>query len=108
MTIANPVETVTVANPVESVTVTGIDTVVQVAVPSEGAELYGSCFEQGTGYRLSITAVSGGIAQVVSEGTYTRGAAEQVGLYAASYYNGGGELDFGTQSAECSDLLGWR
>ena len=98
--------TVTVANPVETVKVSDITSVVQVAVPTR-ADLYGFCYEQGSGYTLSITAVTGGLAQIVAEGKYTAAAASAIGLYAAHYY-GASDLDFGDQSEDCSQLAGWR
>ena len=107
VTVGNPVETVTVANPVRTVTVSEIGSVVQVAVPTV-ADLYGYCFRRGSGYELSVTAVTGGLAQTVAEGTYTGDAASAIGRYAAYYYGGVGTLDFGEQSADCADLVGWQ
>ena len=94
-------------SPIETVRVSEITTVVQVAVPKD-AVLYGYCSEAGTGYDVSITAVTGGIEQTVAKGRYARGAAESIAQYAASYFGSpGGELDFGESSSECSDLQGW-
>lgn len=99
--------TVTVANPVESVEVSAITSVVQVAVPTK-ADLYGFCYKQGSGYGLSITAVTGGLEQTVADGSYTEKAANYIGLYASQYYNYSEDLDFGDQSEDCSQLDGWR
>ena len=118
----SPVETVKVSEitggvldvrevkPVKTVRVSEITTVVQVAVP-KNAELYGYCFKDsgpGEGYNVSITAITGGVEQTVAKGNYTRGAAESIAQYAASYFDvPGGELTFGESSSECSDLQGW-
>ena len=94
--------------PVETVRVSEITTVVQVAVPKH-AVLYGYCSESGTGYSVSIMAVTGGVEQTVAGGKYTPNAAESIAQYAASYfYDTSGELDFGESSSECSHLQGWR
>ena len=81
--------------------------VVQVAVPIE-ADLYGFCRKQGTGYVLSITAVTGGLAQTAAEGTFTESAASSIGCYVSQYYNDGFGIDFGDSSKDCSQLAGWR
>ena len=94
--------------PIEAVRVSEITTVVQVAVPKH-AVLYRYCYEDGTGYDISIMAVTGGVEQTVAKGKYTRNATESISQYAASYFYGtSGELDFGESSSECSHLQGWR
>ncbi len=98
----SPVETVKVSeitggvldvrevSPVETVRVSEITTVVQVAVPKD-AVLYGYCSEAGTGYNVSIIAVTGGIEQTVAEGRYGRSAAESIAQYAATYFGNIGD-----------------
>ena len=106
VTVSNPIDTVTVTNPVDSVKVPEIEAVVQVAVPTE-ADLYGYCRREGASYRLSVTAITGGLAQTVAEGLFTEGAANLVGVSAAAYY-GYPALTFGELSEECSHLAGWQ
>lgn len=104
VTVENPV---TVGNPVETVKVSEISSVVQIAVPTR-ADLYGFCYEGRSGYVLSITAVTGGLAQTVADGNFTANAASTIGLYAAHYYNYSRDLDFGDESEGCSQLDGWE
>ena len=103
--VSNPVTEVEVTNPVTEVRVSEIEQVVQVAVPTD-ASLYGYCSRDGSGFRLAIISVTGGLEQTVAEGRYARGAAESIARYAAEYY-GLAELDFGESSSHCSPLDGW-
>lgn len=104
--LRNGVLSVMEVAPVETVKVSEITAVVQVAAPRD-AELYGYCSESGSGFSISITAVTGGVEQTVAEGKYARRAAESIAEYAAAYF-GYDDLDFGDSSADCSHLSGWR
>ncbi len=84
-----------------------VTNVVQTSAP-RNANLWGYCYEDSAedGYRISISAFSGGIEHTVAEGTYTAEAAASLGVSIADYYRMP-FLFFGASSVDCAHLSGW-